>query len=276
MTCDEKLAGARLLVRTVMRRALRPAIMSSFGKDSMVLLHLIREEGFRLPVIFHREPFLPHKYAFSRKVIALWNLTVYDFPPLETAVQREGEAWEIVNYYPAGARPVMLPTGLVPPGPGEKPLCALHDVYLKPTGTFNYPWDVVFVGHKSSDVDPVYGAVPLAADFARNIGSASGAFPLRHFTDADVWAYHERFALPMHLERYEQVDGAWRERAEKRHNPDYFPACWACMVPDGGAVPCPRLGGAQTANVAAQLRWAPREKHSYLAAPAAGPKSNPA
>ncbi len=264
MTLDQKIQRAKTLSRAVIRRALRPAVMSSFGKDSMVLVHLLRSEGYRLPVIFHREPFLPRKYAFARKVTALWNLTVYDFPPLETAVQRKGDAWEIVNYYPAGLKPVMLPTGLVPPAEGERPLCALHDLYLKPTGTFNYPWDIVFVGHKSCDTDPIYGAVPLAADFARNIGSASGAFPLRDFTDEDVWAYHGRFNLPIHHERYEQVDGAWRERDDKRHNPDYFPACWACMVPDGSAVACPRLGGAQTANVSSQLRWAPRERHAYM------------
>jgi hypothetical protein len=267
MTFDQKLAAARLQVRTIMRVAERPAVMCSFGKDSMVLLHLVRTEGFNLPVIFHREPFLPRKYYFSRKVIALWNLTIYDFPPLQTAVQEHGGNYEIVNYYPAGARPCLVPTGLTAPAAGEKPLCALHDIYLKPTGTFNYPWDVVFHGHKSSDVDPVYGPVPLSADFARNIDSASAAFVLRHFTDEDIWTYTERFKLPVHDERYEKADGAWRERADRTQNPDYFPACWACMVKDGGAVPCPRLGGLETANVSAQLRWAKREEPAYFAQP---------
>lgn len=275
MTFDQKLAGARQLVRTLMRRAERPAIMCSFGKDSMVLLHLVRSEGLRLPVIFHREAFLPKKYAFSRKVIALWNLAVYDFPPLQTAVQEHAGNYEIVNYYPAGARPCIVPTGLTAPAGTEKPLCALHDLYLKPTGTFNYPWDVVFHGHKSSDVDPVYGPVPLAADFARNIDSASAVFPLRHFTDADVWAYHAKFDLPVHVERYEEHGGSWREKADRTHNPDYFPACWACMVKGGGAVPCPRYEGAETANVSAQLRWAKREEFAYFDKPKA-PAAQPA
>jgi hypothetical protein len=264
MTIEQKTQAAQKLIRVALHRAERPAIMCSFGKDSMVVLHLVRSLGYRLPVIFHREPFLPRKYTFARKVIALWNLTVYDFPPLATAVQEKDGAMEIMNYYPAGARPCALPTGLCAPAPGERPLCALHDFYLKPTGTFNYPWDVVFHGHKSSDVDPIQGPVPLAADFARNLGTASVAFPLRHFTDEDVWAYHEQHGLPVHAERYEKTSAGWREREDKRQNPDYFPACWACMVKDGPAVPCPRLDGALTANLSKQLRQAPRDELAYM------------
>jgi 3'-phosphoadenosine 5'-phosphosulfate sulfotransferase (PAPS reductase)/FAD synthetase len=263
MTFDEKLAGAHRVIKAALGVALRPAIMCSFGKDSMVVLHQARALGYRLPVIFHREPFLPRKYRFSRQMIARWDLTVYDFPPQGTAVQANGEQVEVVNYYPAGARPCALPTGLVAPQTGETPLCALHDFYLKPTGTFAYPWDVVLHGHKSSDIDPIYGAIPLAADFARNLDSVSAAFPLRHFTDADVWEYHRRFAVPIHVERYDEA-ADYRERADKTANPDYFPACWACMQPGGGAVPCQRLGGALTSNVAAQLRWAKKEAPAYL------------
>lgn len=266
MTFEDKVAGAKQLVLEVLKEAGRPAVMCSFGKDSMVALHLVRSVpgGKALPVIFHREPFLPRKYRFARKVTALWDLTVYDFPPQGTAVQRRGDDVEVVNYYPAGARPCALPTGLTKPAKGEPTLCALYDFYARPCGTFAYPWDVVFHGHKSSDVDPIYGAVPLNADFARNIDSVSAAFPLRHFTDADVWRYTEQLELPIHLERYEKTSKGWRERADKTQNPDYFPACTACMVPAGGSVPCPRLGGREVSNIADQLRWAKREAPAYL------------
>lgn len=266
MTFEQKVAAAKALIEDVLAEARRPAVMSSFGKDSMVVLHLVRSsaKGKTLPVIFHREPFLPRKYRFARKVIALWNLTVYDFPPQATAVQMNGDCMEVMNYYPAGARPCALPTGLSKPGKNEPTLCALYDFYLRPVGTFTYPWDVVFHGHKSSDVDPIMGAVPLASDFARNVDSVSAAFPLRHFTDADVWEYHRRFELPVHHERYDEANGG-KEREDKTYNPDYFPACWACMIPDGpAAVPCPRLNGLQTSNVSTQLRWAAREQPAYL------------
>lgn len=264
MKLDDKIIQALALVDSVIATARRPAVMSSFGKDSMVMLHLLRAHGLRLPVIFHREPFLPRKYRFANSVIEQWDLTVYDYPPSETAVQQEGDCVEVVNAYAAGRRPMLLPTGICAPGPGETTLCALHDFYKKPRGDFAYPWDVVFVGHKSSDVDPIYGAVPLHADVANNVDCATVAFPLRHFTDKDVWAYHEKFGLPIHHERYEKTAQGWRERADKRDNPDYFPACTACMTPGGGAVACPRLKGAMVSNVSAQLNWAPRQKLPYM------------
>lgn len=264
-TLDDKIRAAVALVERVAAAAKRPAIMCSFGKDSMVVLHLVQKlAGLKLPVICHREPFLPHKYAFANWVIAEMGLTVYDFPPSATAVQERGDCVEVMNYYPAGARPCALPTGLCDPQEGEEVLCALHDFYLRPTGGFQYPWDYVFHGHKSTDQDPIYGAVPLAADVAQNVGSVSAAFPLRHFTDADVWAYHERFDVPIHRERYECTAAGWRERDNKRNNPDYFPACTACMRRGGGPVACPRLGGQQVSNLSAQLRWAEREKLPYL------------
>lgn len=265
MSYSDKEEQARELVQDVLAIAKRPAIMCSFGKDSMVVLHLLRSEGMNLPVIFHREPFLPRKYSYANRIIEEWNLTVYDFPANGTAVQQSGAAFEVMNYYPGGKKGVALPTGLCAPAAGEAPLCALHDFYLKPVGAFAYPWDYVFHGHKSSDVDPIYGHVPLAADIGMNIESVSAAFPIREFTDEDVWAYIERHDVPIHVERYEKVGGAWREREDKRKNPDYFPACWGCMVQGGGPVACPRLGGRTVSNIADQLRWAPKHIPEYMA-----------
>src|SRR6185295_9571648 len=127
MKLSDKIDAAKTLISQVMKEAQRPAIMSSFGKDSMVLLHLVRSLGHKLPVIFHKEPFMPKKYRFARKVINLWDLTVYDFAPNTTAVQEHEGEYEIVNYYPGGARPVVLPTGICEPAKGETPICGLHD-----------------------------------------------------------------------------------------------------------------------------------------------------
>lgn len=264
MTLDDKITLAEMTISKVMAAARRPAIMSSFGKDSMVMLEIVRRMEIDLPIVFHREPFLPHKYRFANKVIDQWGLTVYDYAPSQTFVQMEGACVEVLNAYDSGARPMLLPTGISKPGEGERTMCALHDFYLKPTGTFNYPFDFVFVGHKSSDVDPIYGAVPLYSDVANNVGTPSVAFPLRYFTDDDVWEFHERFDVPIHHERYEKVDGKWRERSDKSLNPDYFPACTACMKPNGGNVACPRMGGMVVSNVSDQLRWAPRQRLSYM------------
>lgn len=253
----QKVEESRGVIAAALRLFRAPAVMCSFGKDSIAVLHLVRQVAPELPVIFHREPFEPHKYAYANRIIAEWDLTVYDFPPERTEVQEGGGELEVMNYYSlGGGKTCALPTGLRAPIDGEKFACALRDIYGKPTGTFEYPWDCVFHGHKSCDVDPVLGAVPLHADYALNLGCASAAFPLRHWTDADVWAYLEENQVPLHTERYIKFsNGAWRERSDKRHNPDYITACTACMRTDAlRAVPCPKLGGRLVANVSSQLR----------------------
>lgn len=242
----------------------RPAIMCSFGKDSMVVLHLVRQVRKDLPVIFHRDPFHPNKYRFANQVIDTLGLTVYDYPPSATAMQENGGPLEIINYYQVGQRTCMLPKVLLSPMEGETEICGLRDIYQKPLGTFAYPWDLVFHGHKSTDIDPVYGKIPLLADFARNTDSTSACFPIRHFTDADVWEYTTSNGLMIHWERYEQEEGVWREREDKTHNPDYITACTACMVPNGGPVACPRLNGLTISNVAKQLKWADKLNLPYM------------
>lgn len=216
----------------------RPAIMCSFGKDSMVLLHLIRSKGITLPVIFHKEPFYPEKYEFANKVIKDWGLTVYDYPPLDTAVFKKNGHIEILNYYQAGAKSVILPTGIIEPDYTKKYLCGLTDLLQKPLGNYTYQWDVVFIGHKSSDVDPLQGAVPLHLDLKVNLGSVDLAFPLRDWTDDDIWDYTEKNDVPCQTNRYINRE----EIEDKTYNSDYFPVCTRCLDKDNPMqVDCPKL-----------------------------------
>jgi 3'-phosphoadenosine 5'-phosphosulfate sulfotransferase (PAPS reductase)/FAD synthetase len=242
-----------------------PAIMCSFGKDSLVVTHLALRACGNLPVIFHKEPFYPKKYRYANSVIEAWNLTVYDYPPRRTAIQQKDNEVEIIGYYDIGGdKTSMLPTGICDPVGDEVPVCGLHDIYLKPKGRFAYPWDCVVHGHKTCDVDPFYGEVPLFADVGLNVGTSTPVFPIRDWSHQDVWDYIEKHELPIHYDRYEkQLDGSWAEKADKQLNPDYFPACTACMRRDGGAVQCPRFG-CEVSNVSKQLDWVSPVKPDYM------------
>lgn len=215
-----------------------PAIMCSFGKDSMVMLHLIRSMGYELPVIFHREPFFPEKYEFANKIIQEWGLTVYDYPPIDTAVFKKNGFVEIINYYQARKKTIMLPTGIIEPDYTKKYLCGLTDLLQKPLGNYTYKWDVVFIGHKSSDVDPLQGSVKLHLDLKINAGSVDLAFPLRNWTDDDIWDYMEKNNVPYQENRYKER----KELTDKTYNPDYFPTCTRCLDKDNPSqVECPKL-----------------------------------
>lgn len=217
-------------------------VMSSFGKDSMVLLDLIRSVEFKLPVLFFREPFFPKKYEFANRVILDNDYVVYDYPPMRTALMKVNGQVEVINFYQVGTENeyIYLPTGISPPQKGEEALCGLDHLLAKPTGTFRFPWDTILIGHKSSDHDPMFGDVKLKMDVAR-AGPVKLVLPLKDFTDEDIWEYHRVYNLPIHSSRYDSNNG-WKEHKDLTSNPDYFPACVRCIDRDEGrTVFCPKL-----------------------------------
>lgn len=222
----------------------RPALMCSFGKDSMVLLHLLRARGIHLPVIFHRDPWWPRKYAFADRIIRDWDLEVHDWAPAKMTLWEGKAIMAFTSHYqigPAGAL-LQLPKNILPPEPGRKFLCGLRDVLQRPTGSFNYPWDCVLIGHKSSDEDQIAGRIPLNCDIKQNAGHApDAAFPLRAWTDADIWKYSAANTVPQQEDRYDPVTGA--ERPDKGPNSDYAHVCIACCNRRAPAVAvhCPKL-----------------------------------
>lgn len=270
---DEKVQIAHGFVRRCIDGHNRSVIMSSFGKDSMVLLSIVDEASPGLPVLFHREPFSPEKYAFANKVILDRGYTVYDYAPISTAVLKARGHVEIMNAYQIGPNDTLdLPTGVKPPIDGKPFLCGYSDLYCKPTGSFVFPWDLVFIGHKSSDVDPIRGPVPLLVDVVSNVGAPDYAYPLRHFTDDDVWNYTAKRGLPIHTTRYDPENG-YNERDDVSTNPDYHLACTACLDPDNPvAVYCPKAK-AEITNRSQRIRQiSPDQQYRYVARDDAGGK----
>jgi hypothetical protein len=248
----DKLEHSKRLIREVMARAKQPAVMLSFGKDSMVLADLINLVGrnpntfpgahaFPLPVIYHRDPWFPHKHIFSDYIIRSWAMEVHDFPPMVAGVKVKPERLELTALYTLGDSALELPKNVLPPGahPRRDYICGLNDWIRRPkTALAHYPWDAVLIAHKSSDIDSFEGPVPLKEDTAK-LGGVVLAFPLRHWTDDDLWNYIESNHVPFDENRYK----ARTEIGDKWYNNDYLPACTACIDPREKAetVFCPKL-----------------------------------
>lgn len=266
---SNKLNAALRLMAGVLETHAKPVVLCSFGKDSMVLLHLVRQMRSNIPVLFHREPFMPRKYAFANRIIQEWDLTVYDYAPNSVAVVKVGDEIEIMNHYQngwLGDQPTFtyLPTGIVPPVEGQPFLCGKVDLLEKPTGGFSWPWDLGFIGHKGTDADAINGPIPLRVDLVQTPNGCDMAYPLRHFTDADIWEYHRRFNVPVHGTRYD-VNNGYREFADKRDNPDYFECCTKCFDRDQPAVVrCPKTG-LEINNISAFVKYEEPFKREYFA-----------
>lgn len=259
MNRDAKISDARRVIRAAMGHFRNPCVLWSGGKDSMVLLHLLRMETLDWPVVCYREPWLPEKQGFVNRVIAEWNLEVWDYAPSAVSLCKGNGRIDILNTYKVGVAPdatMTLARGTEKPVEGEPWICGRTTFLGRPLGTFQFPWDAMFIGHKSVDVDPTSGQVPLQTDVMNKPGSSAAVYPLRHWTDGDVFAYIECFNVPYDESRYELGDdGQWRLLADKRRNPDYYATCLRCCDPEEGPfVMCPKLG-LEIDNIAERLRW---------------------
>jgi hypothetical protein len=270
---DLKIERAQDVIAKVLPHYSHPIVMSSFGKDSVVMLDLLKHAGHKFPVLFHREPFFPKKYAFANRVIEEEEYTVYDYPPAGTSLIKNGDKIEIVNWYRVGKKFAYLPTGIRAPEEGKPFLCGYRDLYKKPLAAeVEFPWDLVFVGHKSSDKDPIYGEVPLNVDLKKNEGGPDYVFPLRYFTDEDIWEYSLAFGVRQNEQRYQigsEFLGCGSEVSDITYNNDYHHACVRCMDRDEPeTVLCPLIDQ-QITNISSEINYTDIVRPSYLGSGAA-------
>lgn len=220
---------AKIYIKDRLDKSKNPAVLCSFGKDSMVLLWLVREITKDLPVVFLKEPFFPRKNRFANEIIDVLNLTVYDYPPVFTGHIQNGDNFEVVNWYNGyGGAYLYLPTGTHKPMGEEKYLCAVKDFIERPKAAgYSFPWDTVFVGHKDGDTDPILGTTSLKERTVK-IKGMTLALPLKHWTDKDIWDFTIEKEIPFNSDRYE-AHGEHKDLANKAYNNDYYPCCFKCL-----------------------------------------------
>jgi len=268
MQYQNKIDAAHLIIEQTLSRAKNPAIMCSFGKDSMVMLHILKSKGINLPVIFYTDPWFPKKYDFARKVISDWNLTVFDYAPIAVTMWEGESIMAFTNHYQIGdvARGglLQLPKNIIEPEEGKKWICGLDDVIKRPTSNFQYNWDLVLIGHKDSDEDQIAGKVNLHCDVKKNNGIApDAAFPLRYFNDKDIWEYTEKFDVPQQWDRYDRTTK--KENPNKETNSDYANVCISCIDirKKGEFVKCPKLNNLVVSNISESVCY-DKPKFSYF------------
>lgn len=209
-------------IETSLSIAERPIILCSFGKDSIVLLHLVHRVDKHVPVIFWREPFIQKKNEFAYKMIQDMDLEVYDYPPSGVDFcYNNGEMGVISRRDVGGDLGLFSFKGLIEANSG---LCMFKDFILRPLiPSYNYAWDLTFVGTKTSDTDPLFGDLKLS-DILKPMGKTILFFPLKDWTDKDIWGYIHKHNVPYNVKRYDEKNSDY--------NNDYYECCYACVNPD--------------------------------------------
>jgi len=261
-TLTELTISAKSLIDKILSFHNYPVISWSGGKDSMVLLHLMRSMGHtKIPLYIWKEPWQPFKYDFQNKVISDWNLLCYTWHPYMSAFQQNGSEFELQNEYIFGTNnKITCPSGIVEPDFNDKSapwVCSIEMLNRPKQLTLNVNWDLVFIGHKGCDSDPILGGDVGTRIDAKYGNHATLAFPLKDWSHEDIWAYHEAHDVPWDTGRYEKVYGVYREKPDKRKNVDYVHACTNCI--DKRNAPhsrcyCPKIDGI-VENISDKVPW---------------------
>jgi 3'-phosphoadenosine 5'-phosphosulfate sulfotransferase (PAPS reductase)/FAD synthetase len=206
---------ARQTIRTALATAQSPAVLCSFGKDSMLVLALVRELRPDTPVIWFRTG---TDERFAKRVIREWGLTAYSPSPADVYLLTDGQEQTIIHEYAFGG--ARLPV-VVDLADGE--ICSLTR-FPRRTPTMVYPFDVVFTGYKDCDTHWLKGDASMFAGNQR-LDRAQIITPIRHMTDEQVRAALQDLRIPIET------------------SADELPLCTHCMTAGPGEVYCPERGG---------------------------------
>lgn len=230
------IAETRALIAAQLARAERPAVACSFGKDSMVLLALVREIAPRIPVMYCEGFPHPTKHDFVKRMAKEWDLNLVTPSPVAMDIIAKGQDVSLMRIYePAPRHIVVLPVEAHPDyTPDASSQCALAAIFMPPPVVSRLNHDALFIGHRGDDVDPHFGAIPLK-EHAATVEGFHYFYPLRDWTEADIWRASRILGIPQNLARY--------ERQEMDANNDYYPLCTECLKPSGSDEAfCPQLG----------------------------------
>lgn len=224
---------AREVIRAALEGAQSPAVMWSGGKDSMLLLAEVRKANPGIPCILFGSP-----STFARRVIMEWDLEVWRWEPADVYVVPNDSGLTLVREQAFGTQrfPVLLDV--------EAGTQCIADVLTERTPRLFPHFDLILSGYRDSDYHWSMGGRGFFPADGWSLGKAKVIAPLRHLTDAQVWAEIKTQGVPYDVQRYD----------EGGSDPDCVRACVQCLQPGIGRVFCPK----QQTEID-RIKWNPQE-----------------
>jgi 3'-phosphoadenosine 5'-phosphosulfate sulfotransferase (PAPS reductase)/FAD synthetase len=184
----DKLKLTQEVVQVSLDMVEKPVIASSFGKDSIVLTHLVHQYDNSIPIVFtntgvcYRETL-----KYKDKMVKEWNLNLFELKPEQTF-------WEIVKEhgYPKPSRNSKT-------GDKREPACCKILKY-KPMEKFikEYKPDLVFVGLVGDEGRQRRWAYICkgGAIYEHIALGIKKSIPIIWWTRKDIWHYHDMMNIP--------------------------------------------------------------------------------
>jgi phosphoadenosine phosphosulfate reductase len=185
---DKKLKTSLRLVKQALSEQNNPILACSFGKDSMVVLHLVRQLKPDIKIIWNNTQVeYPDTYKFAEEITRDWNLEVFEAKPRHTF-------WELIKEvgWPIDPRN----------SNGKRQKATVRCCKeLKKLPTLNLlrqnKWNLYFTGltrHESRLRE--FSAKKYGSYFYSKEWHLWKCHPILDWTTDDVWEYHRKFQLP--------------------------------------------------------------------------------
>lgn len=215
-------------------RLANPCVACSFGKDSMVMLHLIVRHRPDIPVVYVEQFPHPTKHQFMERMACEWNLNMQPALPVawRTYYGQPGHVEIVTGYHIGPQATIVVPSEPMGELDESSCMCGIdilnQDVVPGKTPAF----DGAFIGQRDDDVDVVMGNVAVSGN--RDVIETKTfryLYPLKDWTSKDIWDYHRRYEVPANSGRY--------GRQDPEFNNDVWNLCTKCLA-DSGEVFCPK------------------------------------
>lgn len=194
---SDKLILTVEIIKKALENNKKPVIASSFGKDSVVLLHLVHQIDNTIPVAFNNTGVnFTETIEYMNKLKKDWNLKIYELKPKKTF-------WEVVKEhgYPKQSRSSKT-------GDKREPKCC-KILKIEPLHRFikGYKPDIIFVGLLGDEGRQrrwvyIYKGGALYEHKSERVNKC---IPLIWWTTKDIWHYHDIEKIPRNpvYEKYE-------------------------------------------------------------------------
>lgn len=224
------------IIENSLSRTALPIVMSSFGKDSIVVMDMARKFIPDIAVLYLMDTggkmLMKHYRAF--RVANKLGTPLYTYPPyLSDYIQKDGFSDVIHYFYVDGKDFITLYNGCKPYKEGEDYLCALIDLLGMPTcDKYDFRWDCILQGQRSDD--DIHIKKTAIKEPIVKFGNGVLSLPLFDWTEADVWAYIKANNLPYQTARY--------DAGKTDVSNDHIPTCHECLdlKNEGKEVICPQ------------------------------------
>lgn len=229
---------AKEIIREALEGAECPAVLCSFGKDSMLLLHLVREVLGYFPVVIWFHTGLSSK-KFARRMIVELDLHVWSWQPADVYVLPKAEGLSLIREQAFGDErfPVLADI--------EDGTECIGDFPQARTPALYPHFDRLFIGYKDTDSHWTLGGTGFCPEDGWTLGKAQVYAPIRYMDDNEVWEAIKVLGVPTDEERYLQ----------NGQDPDTISCCHACLKEGTEDVFCPKEG-----KMIERVSWQPRER----------------